>query len=208
VDPTRSLFSQLSSSPLARLVNTSSLRPLSSQTDYWPTDYFGLMRFRSIPSVLVIGYREAVALLIGGSMALLFGFVFAIGGAGALKQECQFLTNSTTGVAEIIGKERVGQNNFYVDCRLTLNSSEKLVYQTKISVYSGLWQNLRKGQALDVEYLRNDPANMRLPGSIGNLADTFLHLLFGMFLVIVGTIATVVGVRVLVREKRRQSAQE
>jgi hypothetical protein len=166
------------------------------------------MRIRSIPSLPVIGYREAVALLIGGSMALLFGIIFAIGGAGALMQEYQFFTNSTTGVAEIIGKERGGQNNFYVDCRLTLNSSEKLVYQTKIPVYSGLWQNLRKGQTLNVEYLRNNPSNMRLPGSIGNLPDTFLHLLFGPFLVIVGTIATMVGVRVLVREKRRQSAQE
>jgi hypothetical protein len=166
------------------------------------------MRIRSIPSALVIGYREAVALLIGGSMALLFGFIFAIGGGGALIQEYQFLTNSTTGIAEIIGKERLGQNNFFVDCRLALNGSEKIVYAAKIPVYSGLWQNLRKGQALNVEYLRTDPANMRLPGSVGNLGDTFLHLLFGVLLVIVGTIATIVGVRVLVREKGRRSAAE
>jgi len=33
-------------------------------------------------------------------------------------------------------------------------------------------------------------------------------LFFGVFLVIVGTIATIVGVRVLVREKGRQSSQE
>jgi hypothetical protein len=158
------------------------------------------MRIRSISSLPVIGYREAVALLIGGSMALLFGFIFAIGGAGALIQEYQFLTNSTTGIAEIVGKERVGQNNFFVDCRLALSGSEKVVYQGKIPVYSGLWQNLRKGQELNVEYLRTDPANMRLAGSIGNLRDTFLHLLFGVFLVIVGTIATIVGVPVLVRE--------
>jgi hypothetical protein len=166
------------------------------------------MRIRSIASALVIGYREAVGLLIGGGMALLFGFIFAIGGAGALMQEYQFLTNSTTGTAEIIGKERVGQTNFYVDCRLALNSSEKLVYQTKISVYSGLWQNLRKGQVLNVEYLRNDPSNMRLPGSIGNLGDTFLRLLFGVFLVIVGTMATMVGIRVLVRGKTLVSTQD
>ena len=134
-------------------------------------------------------------------MALLFGFIFAVGGAGALIQEYQFLTNSTTGVAEITGKERVGQNNFLVECRLALNGSEKIVYKAKISVYSGLWQNLRKGQDLNVEYLRTDPANMRLPGSVGNLGDTFLHLLFGVFLVIAGTVATIVGVRVLVREK-------
>ncbi|HYZ75594.1 MAG TPA: hypothetical protein VE641_21130, partial [Chthoniobacterales bacterium] len=113
-----------------------------------------------------------------------------------------------TGIAEIISKERVGQNNFFVDCRLALNGSEKVVYQGKISVYSGLWQNLRKGQALNVQYLRTDPANMRLPDSIGNLGDTFLHLLFGVFLVGVGTIATIAGVRVLVREKGRQSSQE
>jgi Protein of unknown function (DUF3592) len=141
-------------------------------------------------------------------MALLFGFIFAIGGAGGLIKEYQFLTNSRTGIAEIISKERVGDNNFFVDCRLALNGTEKVVYQGKISVYSGLWQNLRKGQALNVEYLRTDPANMRLPGSIGNLGDTSLHLFFGVFLVIVGTIATIVGVRVLVREKGRQSSQE
>jgi len=166
------------------------------------------MRIRSIPSLQVIGYREAVLLLIGGSMALLFGFIFAIGGAGGLIKEYQFLTNSRTGIAEIISKERVGDNNFFVDCRLALNGTEKVVYQGKISVYSGLWQNLRKGQALNVEYLRTDPANMRLPGSIGNLGDTSLHLFFGVFLVIVGTIATIVGVRVLVRERGRQSSQE
>jgi hypothetical protein len=166
------------------------------------------MRIRSIPSLPVIGYREAVALLIGGSLALLFGFIFAIGGAGGLIQEYQFLTKSTAGIAEIIGKERVGQNDFFVDCRLALSGSEKVVYQGKISVYSGLWQNLRKGQALNVEYLRTDPANMRLPGSIGNLGDTFLHLLFGMLLVIVGTIAAIIGIPVLVREKGRQSSQE
>ena len=141
-------------------------------------------------------------------MALLFGFIFAMGGAGALIQEYQFLTNSTTGIAEIMGKERVGQNNFFVDCRLALNDSEKIVYEAKIPVYSGLWQNLRKGQALSIEYLRTNPANMRLPGSVGNLGDTFLHLLFGVLLVIVGTIATIVGVRVLVREKRQQSVPE
>jgi hypothetical protein len=157
---------------------------------------------------VVIGYREAVALLIGGGMALLFGFFFAIGGAGALIQEYQFLTNSTTGIAEIIGKERAGQNKFFVDCRLLLGGPAKMVYEKRIPVYSGLWQNLRKGQALNVEYLRTDPANMRLAGSIGNMGDTFLHLLFGVLLVIVGTIATMVGVRVLVREKGQQSAQE
>jgi len=166
------------------------------------------MRIRSIASALPIGYREAVALLIGGGMALLFGFIFSIGGAGALTQEYQFLTNSTTGIAEIIGKERVGQSGFYVDCRLTLNSSAKFVYETKIPVYSGLWQNLRKGQTLNVEYLRNNPSNMRLPGSVGNLPDTFLHLLFGPFLVMVGTIATMVGVRVLVRERAGRGTQE
>jgi hypothetical protein len=166
------------------------------------------MRVSWIPSAVVIGYREAVALLIGGGMALLFGFYFAIGGAGALIQEYQFLTNSTTGIAEIMGKERAGQNNFFVDCRLLLGGSTKSVYEKRLPVYSGLWQNLRKGQALNVEYLRTDPANMRLAGSIGNLADAFLRLFFGVLLVIVGTVATIVGVRVLVRERGRQNVQE
>ena len=166
------------------------------------------MRVSWIPSAVVIGYREAVALLIGGGMALLFGFFFAIGGAGALIQEYQFLTSSTTGIAEIIGKERAGQNNFFVDCRLLLGGPAKSVYEKRIPVYSGLWQNLHKGQALNVEYLRTDPANMRLAGSIGNLGDTFLHLLFGVLLVIVGTVATLVGVRVLVKEKGRQNVPE
>jgi hypothetical protein len=166
------------------------------------------MQVSWIPSAVVIGYREAFALLIGGGMALLFGFYFAIGGAGALIQEYQFLTNSTTGIAEIVGKERAGQNNFVVDCRLLLGGSANSVYEKKIPVYSGLWQNLRKGQALNVEYLRTDPANMRLAGSIGNLGDAFLRLFFGVLLVIIGTVATMVGVRVLIREKGRQSVQE
>jgi hypothetical protein len=166
------------------------------------------MRVSWIPGAVVIGYREAVALLIGGGMALLFGFYFAFGGAGALIQEYQFLTNSTTGIAEIIGKERAGQNDFFVDCRLLLGGSAKSIYEKRIPVYSGLWQNLRKGQALNVQYLRTDPANMRLAGSIGNLGDTFQRLLFGVLLVLVGTTAAIVGVRVLVREKRRQSVQE
>jgi hypothetical protein len=165
------------------------------------------MRVSWIPSAVVIGYREAVALLIGGGMALLFGLYFAIGGAGALIQEYQFLTNSTTGIAEIMGKERAGQNNF-VDCRLLLGGSTKSVYEKRLPVYSGLWQNLRKGQALNVEYLRTDPANMRLAGSIGNLGDAFLRSFFGVLLLIVGTVATVVGIRVLVREKGRQNVQE
>jgi hypothetical protein len=165
------------------------------------------MRVSWIPSALTIGYREAIPLLIGGGMALLFGLIFAIGGAVALIQEYQFLTDSTTGIAEIVGKERAGQNNFFVDCRLLLGAPKKVVYERKIPVYSGLWQNLRKGQALNVEYLRTDPANMRLSGSIGNLRDSFLHLLFGVFLVILGIFATMVGVRVMVKAAARQSPQ-
>jgi hypothetical protein len=158
------------------------------------------MRVSWIPSAPVIGHREAVELLIGGGMALLFGLIFAIGGANALIQECQFLTDSTTGIAEIVGKERAAQNNFFVDCRLLLSGPAKVVYEKRIPVYSGLWQNLHKGQNLNVEYLRTDPANMRLPGSIGNLPDLFLHLLGGVFLMIIGIVATIVGVRVLGRE--------
>src|SRR5260221_5982487 len=62
------------------------------------------MRFWSIPGALVVGYREAIGLLIGGGMALLFGLIFATTGTGALMQEYQFLTNSTTGIAEVIDK--------------------------------------------------------------------------------------------------------
>lgn len=141
-------------------------------------------------------------------MALLFGLIFAIGGAAALIREYQFLTDSTAGIAEIVGKQRAGQNSFFVDCRLLLGGPEKVVYEAKIPVYAGLWQNLRKGQAVNVEYLRTDPANMRLSGSIGNLGDSFLHVLFGVFLVILGIVATMVGVRVVIREAARQSPQE
>ena len=141
-------------------------------------------------------------------MALIFGLIFAVGGAGSLTQEYQFLTNSTTGIAEIVSKQRAGQNNFFIDCRLLSGGRDKIVYEKRIPVYAGLWQNLRKGQALNVEYLRSDPANMRLPGSVGNIGDSFLHLLVGVFLVIVGIIATIVGLRVLVREKGRQSVPE
>jgi hypothetical protein len=160
------------------------------------------MRVSWIPNAPVIGYREAVELLIGGGMALLFGLIFAGGGAGGLIQEYQFLTNATTGIAEIVGKERAGENNFFVDCRLLLSGPAQVVYEKRMPVYSGLWQNLHKGQALNVEYLRSDPANMRLPGSIGNLPDLFLHLLLGVGLVIIGIVATIVGIRVLVREAR------
>jgi len=162
----------------------------------------------SVPALLVIGYREAVALLIGGGMALVFGLIFSIGGACALVQEYQFLTDSSTGIAEIVSKERAGPNNFFVDCRLLLGGPGKMVYERKIPVYSGLWQNLRKGQALNVEYLRTDPANMRLPGSIGNLGDSFLHLLIGVFLAVIGTIATLVAGRFLIKDARRKKLDE
>jgi hypothetical protein len=166
------------------------------------------MRIRSLHNALLIGYREAVLLLIGGGMALLFGLIFTAGGSGALIDEYKFLTNSTTGIAEILGKERAGQNNFFVDCRLLLGGAGKVVYQKRLPVYSGLWQNLRKGQSLNVEYLRDDPANMRLPGSIGNLGDSLLHLLAGMFLVMVGTVVVIVAIQVLARGTGMQKAEE
>jgi hypothetical protein len=162
------------------------------------------MRKSSLSSAPVIGHREAVALLIGGGLALLFGVIFALEGAWALTQEYQFLTNSTSGVAEIIGKERSGQSSFFVDCRLLVGIPNKAVYEKRIAVYSGLWQNLRKGQALNVQYLRSDPANMRLPGSIGNVWDSFLHLVIGLFLVIIGIAVLIVAIRFLVREAGSQ----
>ncbi len=42
------------------------------------------MRFWSILGALVVGYREAVGLLMGGGMALVFGLIFAATGTGAL----------------------------------------------------------------------------------------------------------------------------
>src|SRR5258708_19349961 len=121
------------------------------------------MRFWSIPSALVVGYREAIGLLIGGGMALLFGLIFATTGTGALMQEYQFLTNSTTGIAEVIGKQEIGQKNFFVECRLLSGGTGKTVYERSIPVYSGLCQNLRKGQTLNLHNLRTDPPILRLP---------------------------------------------
>jgi hypothetical protein len=166
------------------------------------------MRIRALHNALAIGYREAVLLLIGGGMALLFGLIFMAGGGRALVQEYKFLTNATTGIAEIVGKERAGRNDFFVDCRLLLSGPGKVDYEKRLPVYSGLWQNLRKGQSLNVEYLRDDPTNMRLPGSIENLGDSLLHLLVGVFLVIVGTIAVIVAIEFLARGAGTQKAQE
>jgi hypothetical protein len=141
-------------------------------------------------------------------MALLFGLIFTAGGGGALIDEYKFLTNSTTGIAEIIAKERAGQNTFFIDCRLLLGGAGKVAYEKRLSVYSGLWQNLRKGQSLNVEYLQDDPANMRLPGSIGNLGDSFLHLLIGVFLVFVGTIVGIIAIQSLARGTGMQRPEE
>jgi hypothetical protein len=157
------------------------------------------MRIRSLHNAFVIGYREAILLLIGGGMALLFGLIFTAGGGGALTQEYKFLTNSTTGIAEIVGKVRAGPNDFFVDCRLLLSGPGKVNYDKRLSVYAGLWQNLHKGQSLNVEYLRDDPADMRLPGSMGNLGDSLLHLLVGVFLVIIGSIAVISAIQFLAR---------
>ena len=132
-------------------------------------------------------------------MALLFGLIFTAGGGGALTQEYKFLTNSTTGIAEIVGKVRAGPNDFFVDCRLLLSGPGKVNYAKRLSVYAGLWQNLHKGQSLNVEYLRDDPADMRLPGSMGNLGDSLLHLLVGVFLVITGTIAVIFAIQFFAR---------
>jgi hypothetical protein len=161
------------------------------------------MRFWSIPGALVVGYREAIGLLIGGGMALLFGLIFATSGTGALMQEYQFLTNSTTGIAEVIGKQQTGQKNFFVECRLLSGGAGKTVYERSIPVYSGLWQNLRKGQTLNVEYLRNDPSNMRLPGSVGNLGDSLLHVLIGGLLLVIAVPVTIGAIQFLTKKQRR-----
>jgi hypothetical protein len=166
------------------------------------------MRFWSIPGALVVGYREAIGLLIGGGMALLFGLIFAGTGTGALMQEYQFLTNSNTGIAEVIAKQQIGQKNFFVECRLLSGGAGKTVYERSIPVYSGLWQNVRKGQTLNVEYLRNDPSNMRLAGSIGNLGDSLLRLLIGLLLLLIGVAVSIGATQFLVRAKREQGKNE
>ena len=166
------------------------------------------MRFWSILGALVVGYREAVGLLMGGGMALVFGLIFAATGTGALSQEYQFLMNSTTGIAEVVGKRQMGQQNFFVDCRLLSDGASKTVYGRSIPVYSGLWQNLRKGQTLNVEYLRNDPANMRLPGSVGNISDGLLHLVIGLLLLVIGVPVLIGAIQFLVRERKRPKAED
>jgi hypothetical protein len=165
------------------------------------------MRVWSILGVLVKGQREAVGLLVGGGMALLCGLIFAILGASSLVREYEFMTNSTTGIAEVIGKGRTGQKDFFVDCRL-LSFAGANHYEKRIPVYSGLWQNLRKGQALNVDYLRNDPANMRLQGSIGNLGDAFLHLLIGTMLAVIGIVVSPIAIQFLIRQNRERKADE
>jgi Protein of unknown function (DUF3592) len=160
------------------------------------------MRFWSIPGTLVAGYREAIGLLVGGGMALVFGLIFAITGTGALIQEYQFLTNSSTGIAEVIGKQQTGQKNFYVEFRLLSGGAGKTVYERSIPVYSGLWQNLRKGQTLNVDYLRNDPSNMRLVGSVGNVGDSLLHVLIGGLLLMIAVPVSIGAIQFLVRTKR------
>jgi hypothetical protein len=146
--------------------------------------------------------------MIGGGMALVFGLIFAMTGTGALIQEYQFFTNSTTGLAEVVGKRQTGQQNFLVDCRLLSDGSGKGVFGRSIPVYSGLWQNLRKGQTLNVEYLRNDPANMRLPGSVGNLGDALLHLVIGLLLFVIGIPVLIGAIQFLVQGRGRQKAEE
>lgn len=164
------------------------------------------MRFWSIPGALVVGYREAVGLLLGGGMALVFGLSFAAAGAGALRQEYEFLTNSTTGIAEVVGKRQTGQQNFFVDCRLLSEGAGKTVYS--IPIYSGLWQNLRKGQTLNVAYLRNDPANLRLPGSVGNISDELLHLVIGLLLLVMAVPVLIGAIQFLLRERKPQQTED
>ena len=137
-------------------------------------------------------------------MALIWGPILASQGTSALLQEYQFITNSGTGIAEVVGKTRVGQKDFYVDCRL-LSGVGATVYEKRLSVYSGLWQNLRKGQTINVDYLRTDPANMRLQGSIGNLGDSLAHLVLGSLLIVIAIMASIGGVECLAKEAARRA---
>jgi hypothetical protein len=154
------------------------------------------------------GYREAVGLMVGGCIALICGLYFAISGAGALIQEYRFFTNSEAGVAEVTGKERTGPNGFVIDCRLLAAGNSSVVYKRTIPVYFGLWQALRKGQTVNVTYLRTDPANLRLQGSIGDLGDAFLHFLVGLFLLIIGLAAAKLGRTISLSARLGQGSDE
>jgi uncharacterized membrane protein len=46
---------------------------------------------------------------------------------------------------------------------------------------------------------------MRLPGSVGNLGDSLLHVLIGGLLLVIAVPITIGAIQFLVREARRES---
>ena len=140
-------------------------------------------------------------------MAIVCGIVFSVLGAAALTREYQFFANSTNGVAVVVAKERNGATSPYLRCRLLLYAGSK-VYEARFPVSMQLWQNVRKGQTVDVEYLRNDPTNMRLKGSIGDVGGSLLDLLAGLTLLVVGVPISIGSARFLRRGDAEPKAED
>jgi hypothetical protein len=147
-------------------------------------------------SFLIRGRREAIGLLIGGGMAIVCGVVFVLLGGAGLVEEYQFWANSNPGVAEVTGKDQSAQHKFYVRCRISAGGGHSQ-YEGHFVVYEGLWRSLRKGQMLDVVYLRSNPAEMRLKGSIGDIGELLLYLIGGVTLLGIGGIVSFGSVRFL-----------
>jgi hypothetical protein len=153
-------------------------------------------------SFLIRGRREAIGLLIGGGMAIICGVVFILVGCTGLMEEYQFWTNSSPGIAEVIGKDQIRQQKFYVRCRMLVDPGPSR-YEGRFVVYEGLWRSLHKGQMLDVAYLRSNPAKMRLKGSIGDIGGLLLYLIAGLALLVLGAIVSFGSARFLLAAHRR-----
>jgi hypothetical protein len=147
-------------------------------------------------SFLIRGRREAIGLLIGGGMAIICAVVFIVLGCTGLLEEYRFWTNSSPGIAEVIGKDQIGQQKFYVRCRMSVDPGPSR-YEGRFVVYEGLWRSLRKGQMLDVAYLRSNPAKMRLKGSIGDIGGLLLYLIAGLALLGIGSVVSFGSARFL-----------
>ncbi|MBV8816465.1 MAG: hypothetical protein JO271_18400 [Verrucomicrobia bacterium] len=155
----------------------------------------------SMWSFLIRGRREAIGLLIGGGMAIICGVVFVLLGGSGLVEEYQFWANSDPGIAEVIGKDQIGQQKFYVRCRISPGGGAG-EYEGRFAVYEGLWRSLRKGQMLDVAYLRTNPAKMRLKGSIGDIGGLLLYLAAGLALLGIGGVVSFGSARFLLAAER------
>ena len=134
-------------------------------------------------------------------MAIICAVVFVVLGCTGLMEEYQFWTNSSPGIGEVIGKDQIGQQKFYVRCRLSVDSSPSR-YEGRFVVYEGLWRSLRKGQMLDVAYLRSNPAKMRLKGSIGDIGGLLFYLIAGLALLGIGGVVSFGSARFLLAASR------